>query len=159
MTNIQLITKINAPMPAVFDLARSVGAHLESTSQTHEKAMAGRTSGLMELGETVTWQGRHFGFLLSHQSEITAMDAPRYFTDEMLSGHFKSFRHEHYFEERDGTTFMTDNVAYETPYGILGRLCDKIALEKYMRELLRKRNAVIKAMAENDFLGVEPNGL
>lgn len=148
MTSIQLITKINAPLPAVFDLARSVDVHLESTSQTNERVVAGRTSGLMELHETVTWQGRHFGFLLQHESRIMAMDAPRYFVDEMASGHFKSFWHEHYFEERDGATFMTDNVGYETPYGVLGRLYDKIALEKYMRELLRKRNAVIKALAE-----------
>lgn len=148
MTAIQLITKIDAPMDRVFDLARSVDVHLESTSQTHEKAVAGRTSGYMELHETVTWQATHFGFLLHHESRITAMEAPRYFVDEMISGKFKSFRHEHYFEERNGTTFMTDNLRYETPYSILGWLFDKATLAKYMRNFLQKRNAVIKSLAE-----------
>lgn len=151
MTTLQFMTQINAPIHAVFDLSRSVDVHLESTSQTHEKAIGGRTSGLLGLNETVTWQAKHFGILLCHESEITAMDAPGYFVDEMRSGKFRSFRHEHYFEERDGTTFMTDNIHYEVPYGILGVLFNIALLKRHLRDLIAKRNAVIKHLAEKNY--------
>ena len=61
MALIQLTTRIAAPAERVFDLARSIDAHMASTSQSGEKAIAGRTSGLIEEGETVTWEAKHFG--------------------------------------------------------------------------------------------------
>jgi ligand-binding SRPBCC domain-containing protein len=35
-------------------------------------------------------------------------------------GHFKSFKREHYFEEENDFTVMTDELCYETPSGIFG---------------------------------------
>ncbi len=50
MPLIELSTGIRAPIERVFDLARSIDAHVASTGQTRERAVAGRTSGLIELG-------------------------------------------------------------------------------------------------------------
>jgi len=110
MTTIRLITKIHAPIQTVFDVSRNIDVHQLSTFQSNEKAIAGRTSGLIELGETVTWRGKHFGFYLKHQSKITEMEIPNYFVDEMIKGHFKSFRHEHTFVAKNDTTVMIDNL-------------------------------------------------
>ena len=66
MTKIKLQTKIKAPIETVFNLSRNIDIHLLSTSQTNEKAVAGKTSGLIELNETVTWKGKHFGFYLKN---------------------------------------------------------------------------------------------
>lgn len=74
---------------------------------------------------------------------------PTYFVDEMLEGSFKSFRHEHSFKFEDGKTIMNDDIFYETPFGIFGKLFDKIILEKYMTSFIKKRNAIIKELAEN----------
>jgi hypothetical protein len=59
-TRIDLTTIINAPIEICFDLSRSIDLHQQSTQQTHEKAIAGRTTGLIELNEFVTWQATHF---------------------------------------------------------------------------------------------------
>ncbi|RYZ79395.1 MAG: hypothetical protein EOP06_27280 [Proteobacteria bacterium] len=72
-----------------------------------------------------------------------------YFVDEMLVGHFKSFRHEHWFAEIEGITTMTDHIVYKTPYGIIGRVFDWLILRNYMLKLIEKRNAVIAQIAEN----------
>jgi len=56
---IHLTTHIKAPIQAVFDLSRDIDFHQESASKTREKAVAGRMSGLIELGETVTWALRY----------------------------------------------------------------------------------------------------
>lgn len=149
MTKIQLITSIDADIETVFNLSRNIDIHLLSTQQTNEKAIAGRTSGLIELNETVTWRGKHFGFYLTHKSIIPEMDFPVYFADEMLEGNFKSFRHEHSFKFENGQTIMTDNIFYETPFGIFGKIFDKLILEKYLTSFIKKRNQIIKDLSEN----------
>jgi len=149
MTTIRLITKIKAPIKTVFDLARDIDVHQEAASANREKAIAGRTSGVIALGETVTWRGKHFGLYLQHQSKITEMECPTYFVDEMERGHFKSFRHEHTFVTNDETTVMIDQLEYETPMGILGKGFDKWLLEKHLTQFLLHRNKVLKSLAEH----------
>lgn len=149
MTKIQITTDIEAPIEIVFNLSRNIDIHLLSTYQTNEKAIDGRTSGLIEVNETVTWRGKHFGFYLKHNSVIPELDFPVYFVDEMLEGSFKSFRHQHSFKFEKGKTIMTDDIFYETPYGIFGKLFDRLILEKYMTSFIKKRNQIIKELAEN----------
>jgi ligand-binding SRPBCC domain-containing protein len=148
MTTIRLITKINAPIQTVFDLARNIDIHQQSTAQSNEKAIAGRTSGLIELGETVTFRGKHFGVYLKHQSKITEMEVPNYFVDEMVKGHFKHFHHEHTFVTQNGHTVMIDFLQYKAPFGILGKLANKLLLEKHLAGFLLKRNEMLKDLAE-----------
>ena len=149
MTTINLMTKINAPKQIVFDLARNIDVHQNSASQTMEKAIAGVISGLINFDETVTWRGKHFGFYLTHKSRMTAMDFYDYFVDEMVEGKFKTFKHEHSFMEKDGETVMIDNLNYETPFGIFGRLFDTIILKKHLTKFLLERNKTLKQLAEN----------
>jgi len=149
MPTIELITVINAPIEKCFDLARSIDLHLESTKQTGEQAIAGRTSGLIELGETVTWRAKHFGIWQTLTSKITEFDSPNFFADEMVKGAFKSFRHEHYFLSRHGQTLMKDIFVFESPAGIFGKLFNWLILTRHVTELLLKRNETIKAEAGN----------
>jgi len=148
MPVIELITIINAPVETCFDLARSIDLHMESTKQTGEKAIAGRTSGLIESGETVTWRARHFGIWQTLTSKITEFDQPNFFADELVKGAFKSFRHEHYFLGRNNQTLMKDVFTFQSPFGILGRLFNWLVLTRYMTRLLIKRNVVIRKTAE-----------
>ena len=149
MTTIKLITKINAPINVVFDLNRNIDIHKLSTSKSNETAIAGTTSGLINLNETVTWRGKHFGFYLTHKSLICAMEIPNYFVDEMIEGRFKSFKHEHTFVEKEGKTVMKDSIEYQTPFGIFGKLFDKIILKKHLTNFIKERNQFIKNLAEN----------
>ena len=149
MTTINLTTNINAPKQIVFDLSRNIDVHQNSASQTHEKAIDGVTSGLINFDETVTWRGKHLGFYLTHKSRMTAMDFYDYFVDEMVEGKFKTFKHEHLFMEKNGETVMIDNLNYETPFGIFGRLFDRIILKKHLTNFLLERNKTLKHLAEN----------
>jgi len=149
MPTIRLETLINADIQTCFDLSRSVDLHLESTKHTGETVIAGRTSGLIEFGETVTWRARHFGIRQTLTSKITVMQPPFLFVDEMLRGAFKSFRHEHHFNQLKGATLMTDIFIFEAPLGLLGAIANRLFLTSYMRDLLIKRNGMIKAHAES----------
>lgn len=148
MPRIELTTLINAPIEKVFDLSRDIDLHMESTKWTGEKAIAGKTSGLIELGESVTWLARHFHIWQTLTSKITEFDRPNYFVDEMIQGLFQSIRHEHHFSSVNGRTLMKDIFVFESPLGILGRLFNWLILTRYMTSLLEERNKVIKGAAE-----------
>ena len=148
MPTINLTTEINAPIEIVFDAARSIDLHAASTSSTGEKAIAGRTSGLCELGDTITWRAKHFGVWQELTSEITIVNRPFLFEDKMLKGTFKSIIHQHHFVFDNNKTIMTDDFNYESPMGLLGKLADKLFLENYLRKFLLKRNDFIKKYCE-----------
>lgn len=148
MTSIHLITEIDAPIEVVFDISRNIDIHQVSASQTNERAIAGVTTGLINLNETVTWRAKHFGLYLKHESKITAMDFHTYFVDEMVKGCFSTFRHEHIFNIQNNKTIMTDQLRYETPYGICGRWFDRNFLKSYLTAFLETRNNTIKNLAE-----------
>lgn len=149
MPKIELRTEIKADRKVVFDLSRSIDLYKISTKQTNEQAIAGKTSGLIEMNESVTWRAKHFGIYQNLTSKITEFDKPKYFVDEMVKGAFKEFKHEHHFVELNGGTLMTDFFYYKSPFGILGKLADKLFLKKYMNELLIERNRVVKEFAES----------
>ena len=143
-------TEISAPKNIVFDLARSIDLHKISTVKTNEEAIAGVTSGLINLGESVTWRAKHIGLIQNLTTKITEFMYPEYFVDEMTKGIFKSFKHEHVFKEQRGKTLMIDRFEYESPFGFLGKIADLIFLEKYMTKFLTERNEIIKEFAETE---------
>ena len=148
MTRFQLQTQIAAPIERVYDLARDIDLHARSMAHTSERAVAGRTSGRIGLGETVTWRARHFGITWSLTSRIVVAEPPTRLVDEQVRGPFRSFHHEHRFEAVLAGTLMTDDWEHVAPFGIIGRGGDRFVLEHYMRGLLETRNRTLKAEAE-----------
>jgi len=153
MPVIELATSIAAPIERVFDLARGIDLHTKSTARSGERAVAGRTSGLIGLGEDVTWRARHFGIWQSLTVRITEFERPAHFADMMSRGAFRRMEHHHYFERSSEGTVMRDMFIYQSPFGILGRLAERLFLNRYMRSLLVERNRVIKETAESDSWG------
>ena len=150
MPKIFLTTKINAPIDRVFDLARSIDMHKATTYGTREEAIAGRTTGLIELNETVTFRATHFGIRQTLTSQIIQMEKPFQFTDSMLKGVFKSLHHVHTFKEEKDRTLMTDDFDYTSPLGPLGKFADWLFLKNYLTKFLIKKNNGLKEIAESE---------
>lgn len=148
MAIIRLETFIQAPIKICFDVSRDIDVHIESTKHTGETAIAGTTTGLIGLGESVTWRAKHLGIWQTLTTRITAYNHPVYFVDEMTQGAFVSMKHEHIFEAKDSGTLVTDIFRFESPLGILGLFANSLFLTRYMRTLLVHRNEVIKTEAE-----------
>ena len=149
MLVIRLHTTIAAPPERVFDLARSIDAHQQSAEGTQERAIAGVTRGLIGMGDEVTWEARHFGIKQRLTVRITEFDRPFRFQDIMVSGAFKSMKHDHEFIAQSPGTLMVDRFEFESPFGILGRVVDRVFLASYMRRFLVRRNQVLKNLAES----------
>ncbi|WP_324720980.1 SRPBCC family protein [Salinimicrobium sp. HB62] len=149
MSVIRLETRIKAKQQIVFDLSRSIDFQSEVNRSSDERAVAGRTTGLIGPGETVTWRGRHLGIVQSLSTKVTEFDPPHFFADEMQKGAFKSFRHEHYFISTGEGTLMRDVFSFRTPLGVLGRLVNFLFLKAYMTNFLKNRNRILKEYAES----------
>ena len=145
MALIHLETVIRAAPERVFDLARDIDFHKRSMAHTGERAVAGRTSGLIEMDEDVTWEAKHFGLTLRLTSRITAMERPRFFVDEQVRGPFSRFTHRHEFHAEGHGTRMVDLWSHGAP---LGFLADPMFLARYMRRLLETRNELLRSEAE-----------
>lgn len=151
MPLIELTTEIKAPIDLCFNLARSIDLHKLSTSGSNEEAIAGVTSGMIGMGEEVTWKATHFGVRQRLTSRITAFEFPYYFRDEMIRGAFKIIKHDHHFEvcSENEITMMRDRFEYESPMGLFGRIFNQLVLHQYLRKLIVQRNSVIKDYAES----------
>lgn len=150
MLVIRLWTPIAAPLERVFDLARSIDAHQDSAVGTQERAVAGVTRGLIGLGEEVTWEARHFGIKQRLTVRITRFERPARFQDIMISGAFRSMKHDHEFVPQPPGTLMVDRFEFESPFGIVGRIVDRIFLAGYLRRFLVRRNDVLRNIAESE---------
>jgi ligand-binding SRPBCC domain-containing protein len=149
MPIIELSTVIRAPRERVFDLARSIDAHQDSTGGTAERVVAGVTRGLIGMDDEVTWEARHFDVRQRLTVRVTAFDRPNHFQDIMVSGAFKRMVHDHEFAEHPTGTLMRDRFEFESPLGILGRITDFLFLTSYMRRFIARRNEVLKQLAES----------
>jgi ligand-binding SRPBCC domain-containing protein len=152
MYRLRITTWINAPASTCFDLARSVDAHLKSAAGTGEKVVAGPSTGLLGLGDEITWEGKHFGMTQRLSTRITAFRFPAFFQDRMTKGAFRYFEHDHLFDPKDGGTTMTDVLSFRAPFGPVGWLVERLLLRPHLRRFLIARGIALKAMAERELL-------
>lgn len=150
MPFIHLTTFIAAPKERIFDLSRSVELHRASMKDYGERIINGKISGLLEKDDSVTWEAKHLFKKRILKTVVREIKRPDYFIDEQVSGDFAMMKHEHYFKEVENGTLMIDQFHFESPYGRLGVLVNKIYLKRYMQKLLESRNEMIKQVAEGN---------
>ena len=72
---------------------------------------------------------------------------PYEYTDEMIDGPFKIWKHVHRFVAGNNSTKVVDIVEYELPYGIFGKMVDRIYVKSKIREIFEyRKSATIKAL-------------
>lgn len=141
-------TEATLPREVLFDLARSIDAHVRSQQKSAERAVAGVTSGLIGEGQDVTWRARHFGLAFTMTSRITSLEFPVRFVDEQIRGPFKSFRHVHEFTATERGCVMTDAVEFTAPLGPAGLLAERLVLRRYLERLIANRGRFLAGLAE-----------
>lgn len=133
-----VVTRVRCAPERLFDLSLSIDLHKASMARSRERAIAGVTSGIIGLGETVTWRARHFGLWFTMTSRISELDRPYRFVDEQIAGPFRMFHHEHRFRAVGDETEMTDAVTLASP--IFGAAAERTVLVPYLRRLIVERN-------------------
>ncbi|MGE3273006.1 MAG: SRPBCC family protein [Chloroflexota bacterium] len=148
MPVVRVETVIRAPIERCFDLARDPEVHTRSTAQSGERIVSRTGSGLLQLGDLITFEAVHLGIRQQLTAQITRLERPHLFKDQQVRGAFQGFRHLHTFQAVPGGTLMTDLFAYRAPLGPLGRLSEWLFLTRYLRRFLTSRAAYLKHHAE-----------
>lgn len=149
MAEIIISTYIEAPQEICFDLARDVGAHVESASFSNERLVPpGKLTGMLDVGDLVCFEGRHFGVRQKFCAKITVVDRPHVFIDEMVEGAFSWLRHVHEFSPRGTGTLMVDRLTWKAPLGLLGSIADRLFLKRHMAWFVRTKQMHLKRIAE-----------
>ena len=149
MTEIVVRTLIVATVEVCFDLARDVAVHAESAAFSGERLVPpGRSSGLLEAGDLVCFEAKHFGVRQRFCAKITHLDRPHVFVDEMVEGAFNALRHTHWFSPFENGTLMTDHLVWRSPLGPLGAVADLLFVKRHMEWFVRTKQEALKRMAE-----------
>nr|WP_214653040.1 SRPBCC family protein [Mucilaginibacter segetis] len=86
-----------------------------------------------------------FGIELNWMTEITHVDEEKYFVDEQRFGPYALWHHQHHFKSIAGGTEMTDILHYAIPFGVIGRLSNKVIVDKQIKKIFNYR---VKAIEE-----------
>lgn len=131
----------------------------------------GITTGHVVANSRVVWSGWKFGLPTRHHTLITGFIPPHehlnrigqrdvtaeaFFQNTQERGRLAFFQHDHHlaeFTDRPSGTQITelrDEVHFELPFGLLGRMTARLVLKPYIHRQCRKRFVLLKELAEGE---------
>jgi ligand-binding SRPBCC domain-containing protein len=140
---------VKSPIEKVWHFYTDV-KHLEIiTPKEIELKIISTTNQNIVQGQEIRVSGKIFEKIrirMRWHSKITFLKAHEYI-DEMLSGPFKKWRHLHTFYNIDGKqTEIIDEIEFELPYGILGKLFEGHAYKQLQNIFEYRKIATVKAL-------------
>jgi len=72
-------------------------------------------------------------------TEITHIEEPHYFVDELRKGPYRIWHHEHHFKATKEGTLMTDILYYDVGKSIFGWLAEKIYVDSKVKQIFKFR--------------------
>jgi ligand-binding SRPBCC domain-containing protein len=90
----------------------------------------------MYSGQVITYTVKPIlGIPLFWMTEITHVEAGRFFVDEQRVGPYALWHHQHHFKPIEGGVEMTDLVHYRVPLGLLGDLANWLFVRSQLRQI------------------------
>jgi ligand-binding SRPBCC domain-containing protein len=89
------------------------------------------------------------GIKVNWQTEIFKVDKPAMFADKQMKGPYKIWEHTHTFVEKESGVLMHDQVKYQLPFGIIGRITHSLLVRKKIENIFNYRREVLKKIFEN----------
>lgn len=149
MPRIEIRTWIDGSVDRVFDSARSAELCLVAIEDLEGRTDPGGEAELLELGDRPTWSVRFLGRRLQLVARVIRLDRPRSFRVAQVSGPFAAFDCDHIFEPENGGTWMIDRFAYTAPFGLVGRLANRLFFKAHLRRALERRAHAVKQAVES----------
>ncbi|HEV2914748.1 MAG TPA: SRPBCC family protein [Pyrinomonadaceae bacterium] len=82
-------------------------------------------------------------------AEHTAYDPPHMFEDVQVSGPFRYWRHRHLIEPHAEGARLRDEVEYEPPFALVGRITAPLLIVPRLRRLFDYRHEVTRRWCED----------
>lgn len=100
----------------------------------------------MAQGLRIDYTIRWLGIPLRWRTRIARYEPMEWFVDEQERGPYRLWRHSHRFQERAGGVLVSDEVEYQLPFGILGRLVHGIVVGRQLLAIFRYRQRSLAAL-------------
>jgi ligand-binding SRPBCC domain-containing protein len=85
-----------------------------------------------------------FGISVRWKTEICAIEKPLYFTDRQLTGPYSVWIHTHTFIEENNGITMIDEVVYQLPLGIIGKIMHALFVKKRIEGIFEYRKLALQ---------------
>lgn len=131
-------THIKAPRKDVFDWFEHKGS-FRRLMPPWEVAEEVRADDTLEDGAQRVFRFPLGPFKMTWIAEHQGYQPPEKFEDVMKKGPFRSWHHIHRFIEKEGSTIVHDDVNYELPMGILGRIFGSRDVRNRLTRMFRAR--------------------
>ena len=82
-------------------------------------------------------------FPVTWLTEITQVSIPHYFVDEQRSGPYAFWHHQHHFKTVSGGVEMSDEVNYGLPMGILGKIANRLFVQRKVNAIFDHRSKTL----------------
>jgi len=106
----------------------------------------------MGVGTLIEYRLRLHGVPVRWRTRIETWEPPRRFVDVQIKGPYSLWEHTHTFEE-DGpeATIIRDRVRYSIPFGPLGRIADRLLVQRDLKQIFDyRRDAVARELLLQD---------
>jgi ligand-binding SRPBCC domain-containing protein len=141
---LERITFVPASLEEVFAFfSDSQNLALITPPRTRFRVVAGPLRPLRE-GDRVEYRLRVFGFPIRWRSHISMWRDREAFADRQESGPFRRWLHTHSFRAVPGGVEMRDEVEYDLPLGLLGRLLGGWMVRRELERIFDYRGEAIR---------------
>lgn len=142
-----LTTRIEIPLPrdrvfAFFGDAANLGV---ITPPELDFRILTPTPIVMRPGTLIDYRIGLWRIPMKWRTRITRWNPPYEFVDEQLNGPYRTWIHTHRFTETANGTTIDDEVRYELPFGILGRVALPI-VRRQLNRIFAYRTARIREL-------------
>ena len=79
------------------------------------------------------------GIKIKWVTEITQVIRNSYFIDEQRFGPYSFWHHKHFIKEIDNGILMDDVIHYKIPFGLIGRILNKIYVQNKLDKIFKYR--------------------
>jgi ligand-binding SRPBCC domain-containing protein len=86
------------------------------------------------------------GIQMDWMTEITHVKEGEYFVDEQRFGPYALWHHQHHFKEIEGGVLMNDILHYAIPYGVIGRITNKVFVGNEVKKIFTYREKAIEKL-------------
>jgi len=122
---------------------------LERLTPPWETARVVQAAPNLHTGATAIIETRLFGLIpVRWVARHTAYDPPRMFEDVQVSGPFRSWKHRHIVEPHADGAILRDEVEYEPPFSVVGRLMSPLLVIPRLRRMFDYRHQVTREWCE-----------
>lgn len=124
---------------------------LERLTPPWENVEVIQKADISEIGSQAILKMKIFGiFPVEWIAEHTRYQPPRLFQDVQISGPFSKWEHTHIVKPHDDGAILRDEINYEPPFWIFGRIAAPFAVEPKLEKMFAYRHEVTQKWCENE---------